>query len=122
MISTSLRIAILLAIAVYYVILVRLLKKKSLSLRYSLLWLFSGLVMLLFTIFPALLGTVTRILGIKIGSNALFAILFFCVLIILISLTSVVSRQGEAIKSLTQELARLEKQLREREEDRTEEN
>ena len=119
MIPTSLRIAVLAAIGVYYVILVTLLRKKSLSLRYSLLWLITGFVMLLFTLFPGLLAGITRLLGFKLGSNALFAILFFCVLIILISLTSVTSRQGEDIKRLTQELARMEKRLREQEERRS---
>ena len=74
--------------------------------------------MLLFTIFPALLGWITSILGFKLASNALFAILFFCVLIILISLTSVNSRQNEQIKALTQELSRLDKRLRDLEENR----
>ena len=122
MIPLSLRISILLAIGVYFVLLVILLRKKSLTLRYSLLWLFTGLVMLFFTLFPGLLAWMTALLGFKLGSNALFAILFFCLLIILISLTSVISRQGEAIKRLSQEHALLEKRLRELEERRQEEN
>ena len=113
MISTSLRIAILLAIGIYFGLLAVLLRKKSLSLPYALLWLFSGLVMLIFTIFPRLLEVITKLLGFQLGSNALFAILFFCVLLILMFLTSVNSRQAEALKALTQEMARLEKRLRE---------
>ena len=118
MITTSLRIAILLAIAVYFIILAVLLRKKYLSLRFTLLWLLSGFLMLLITIFPGLLQMVTKLLGFQLGSNALFSILFFCVLIILVSLTSINSRQGEAIRRLTQELAMLEKRLGELEEKR----
>lgn len=113
MISTSLRVAVLLAIGIYFGLLAVLLRKKSLSLPYALLWLFSGLVMLVFTVFPGLLDGFTRLLGFQVASNALFALLFFCVLLILMFLTSVNSRHAESLKSLTQEMARLEKRLRE---------
>ena len=113
MLSTSLKTAILIAIAFYYVMLVTLLRKKKLALRYTLLWMLSGLVMLLVTIFPQILEGLTRLLGIQLLSNALFAILFFCVLMILISLSSIISKQNEYIKRLVQKTALLEKRLRE---------
>ncbi len=72
--------------------------------------------MLVLTVFPELLQWITRLLGFQLGSNALFAILFFCVMLILMFLTSVASRQAESLKALTQELARLEKRLRDLEE------
>lgn len=112
MLPASLRYAMLLAIAGYFVILAVLLKKKRLSLKYTLLWAFSGLVMLLICLFPQLLGFVTRALGIELQSNALFAILFFCGILIMMSLTSIISKQNEAIKRLTQQSALLEKRLR----------
>ena len=112
MLSTSLKTAILVAIFIYFVILVLLLKQKRLTLRYTLLWMFSGLLMLLVTIFPQILEGVTRLLGIQLLSNALFAILFFCVLMILISLTSIISKQNESIKQLVQYTAMLEKRVR----------
>lgn len=118
MISVSLRTAILLAICFYFLILFLLLRRKSLTLQYTLLWLFTGVVMLIFTACPGLLVWITALLGFKLGSNALFAILFFCVLMIMMSLTSVNSRQGEEIRRLTQELARMEKRLRDLEESR----
>ena len=112
MLSPSLRYAILIAIGIYFIILVVLLKQKKLALRYTLLWLFSGVLMLLVCIFPQILGGITRLLGIKLLSNALFAILFFCMIMILVSLTAIISKQGEAIKQLVQHAALLEKRLR----------
>lgn len=111
--SSSMRYAILLAIAVYFVILVAMLRQKRLSLRYALLWLFSGLVLLVLSLFPGLLRMVTTTLGFQVQSNALFAILFFFVLLILMSLTSITSKQNEYIKRLVQQTALLEKRLRE---------
>ena len=112
MLTTSLRIALLLGIALYFVILFLLLRKKTLSLRYSLLWLFSGVIMLIFTLFPQLLSAITLLLGIEVQSNALFAILFFCVLMILMSVTAIISRQNEYIKRLVQYTGMLEKRIR----------
>ena len=109
---SSLRIAILLAITVYFVILALLLKKKMLALRYTLLWLLSGLLMLVFTLFPKLLNFFTSIIGFQLQSNALFAVLFFCGMIILVSLTSINSKQNESIKRLVQYTAQLEHRIR----------
>ena len=116
MLSTSLRISFLFAILVYFIILFILLKRKSLSLRYTLLWLFSGFLMLIIIIFPQLLFAFSSLVGIEVQSNALFAVLFFCIIIILVSLTSIISKQNEMTKRLVQECARLEKRIRELEE------
>lgn len=113
--STSMRYAILLAVAVYFIVLIVLLRQKRMSLRYSLLWLCCGVVMLLLSMFPGLLRFVTGILGFQVQSNALFAILFFFVLLILMSLTFIISKQNEYIKRLVQHTALLEKRLRDME-------
>lgn len=113
MISNKLQIIILLAVVVYYAVLFYLLKKKSLSLKYTLLWLFSGLVMLAFVLFPELLTWFSVLIGVGVPTNALFAVLSFCFIMLLISLTSIVSKQTERIKSLTQALAVLEKRVKE---------
>ena len=116
MLPTSLRIAILIGIVVYFFILIMLLRQKRLNLKYTLLWLFSGLLMLILSVFPQLLSGITSLLGIQLQSNALFAILFFCGMIILMSLTSIISKQNESIKQLVQYTALLEKRVREVEE------
>lgn len=109
--SATIRIAILLAIAVYFILFV-LLKKRRLTLRYTLLWLFSGAAMLVLVLFPKLLERLTNLLGFRVQSNALFAILLFFTLLIMISLTSIISRQDEYIKRLVQNVALLEKRVK----------
>lgn len=106
------RYAILLAIILYFIILIAMLRQKRLTLRYALLWLFSGVVLLALSLFPGLLGLVTQVLGFQVQSNALFAILFFFVLLILMSLTYITSKQNDYIKRLVQYTALLEKRLR----------
>ena len=112
MISNTLQITMLLAVTIYFILLIMLLKKKRLLLKYSFLWIISGLVMLLFTAFPDFLTSLSRLVGIYDPVNALFAILFFCGIILLVSLTAIVSAQNEKIKRLVQRQAILEEDLR----------
>jgi hypothetical protein len=90
-----------------------LLRKNALSLKYTLLWLFSIFVMLVVSIFPGILAYISKIFGFQVASNALFSLILGFLLIILLSLTSIVSRQNEKIKTLVQTIALLEKRLRE---------
>ena len=50
MISRTLQIVMILAVAVYFVLLFLLLKKRSLHLKYTLLWIFSGILMLVLAV------------------------------------------------------------------------
>jgi hypothetical protein len=93
-----------------------LLKKKKLSLKYTLLWILSGLVMLVVAIFPQLLITVTQIMGIIDYRNGLYSIAIFFVLIILMSITGIVSKLNEKNKTLIQQVALMEKRIRDLEE------
>lgn len=116
MISKPLQIALLLAIVVYFLILLSFLKKKKLNLKYTLLWIFSGLLMLLIALCPNIVRVLADLLGIQLPVNALFALGFFCVILILMSQTVIISRLNERIKQLTQRFALLEKRVRDAEE------
>ena len=75
MISTTLRIVMLVAVAVYFYLVLRLLKKKSLNLKYTLLWLLSGIIMLILAVFPQILNGFATAVGIYEPTNALFAVI-----------------------------------------------
>lgn len=117
MISLSLRVAMLIAIVLYFALLILLVKKRTLSLKYSLMWFFAGFLMLILAIFPGLLGWLADVVGIELPVNALFAFLLFCGLIILVILSSIASKQSERLKQLTQQMALLEQRLRDLEKD-----
>jgi len=116
MISSKLQIAMLIAIGLYFIIVFRLLNRKSLNLKYTLLWLLSGVIMLTLAIFPQILGWMAVLVGIYEPTNALFAFMFFCVIIILMSLTAIVSKLNEKSKRMIQTLALMEKRVRDLEE------
>ena len=115
MISKTLQIMMFAALAVYFLLLFFLLRKKRLNLKYTLLWLFSGVFMLILAICPQIVSAFSRLVGIQLPVNAVFAVAFFCVLMILMSLTVIVSRLNEQVKQLTQHFALLEKRVRDAE-------
>lgn len=115
MLSSKLRLAMLIAIGVYFLIVFLLLKKESLNLKYTLLWLLSGIIMLVLAVFPQTLIWFAVLVGIYDPTNALFSFMFFCVIILLMSLTAIVSKLNEKSKRLIQALALMEKRIRDME-------
>lgn len=120
--NATLRIAIFIALLIYFFVIFRLLKRKRLILQYSLLWLAVGLLMLLAAIFPSVLLHVLHLIGVVELTNGLFGILLFGIIVIMISITSIVSRQNEKLRSLIQKTAQYEKRIRELEDQQTRKN
>lgn len=116
MMTKTFQVFMLLAVLLYFVLLVQMLKRKNLNLKYTLVWLFSGILMLVLSAFPQLLNEFAGLLGVYDPTNALFALVFFCGIIILMSLTAIVSHLNEKNKRLIQSVALLEKRVRELEE------
>ncbi|MBQ8160065.1 MAG: DUF2304 domain-containing protein [Clostridia bacterium] len=106
------RLAIVLCV-VFLVAVFLLVRKNRIILKYSLLWLLTCLVLLLLAIFPEILDTVSRWIGVYVPSNAFFAILLFCIFLMLISFSIIVSSDQRAIVRLTQEISVLENRIRE---------
>ena len=88
-----------------------------LSLKYTLLWLFSGFAMGILVLFPGLLDAFVKAVGIETPMYGLFVFAIFFILVIAMSLTAIVSKQTERIKDLAQDNAVLEKRVRELEKD-----
>jgi len=108
-----LQISLIICIVAFLVLILYLLKKDSLQLKYTILWMITGLILLLMAIFPQTLTFIVGIVGIYDVSNGLFAMAIFFVLIILLSITSIVSKLKTQNKKLVQANALLEKRVRE---------
>ena len=111
--SGWLRVILLIAVILYFVLIVLFLKKGTLSLKYTLLWLGAGCVMAILVIFPGLLNVLVAFIDIQTPINGLFSFCIFLMIIIMMSLTAIVSRQNEKIKNLVQDNALMEKRIRE---------
>lgn len=103
----------MIAVACYFILILILLKRKAISLKYTLLWMVAGVVMGILVIWPQILSSIISIIGIQSNMNGLFIFAIAFVIVILMSITSIVSKQSEKIKSLTQTIAMLEKRIRE---------
>lgn len=113
MIPSNLRIVLIAAVICYFIIILYFLKQRALNLKYTLLWLLAGAVMGILVIVPELLTAIIHIFGIQDNMNGLFIFCIGFIIMILLSLTSIASRQNRKIRTLTQELAILDKRLRE---------
>jgi len=94
------------------VIVFELIRRRRLKEEYSLLWLLSGVVILTFSIFPNLLGIISRAMGMYY-LTALFVISFLFLLLIVLHFSTVLSRLSERNKELTQELSILDFRFKE---------
>lgn len=113
MIPSTLRFVLIVAVICYFIIILYFLKQRALNLKYTLLWLLAGAVMGILVIVPELLTAIIHIFGIQDNMNGLFIFCIGFIIMILLSLTSIASRQNRKIRILTQELAILDKRLRE---------
>lgn len=110
--NINLRIFLVICIVVYLGIIFNLLRKKNLNLKYTLIWLFSGIIMLVVAVFPQIINLLAGIIGIVDITNAVFILEGMFVIIILLSLTSIVSHFNDRNRELIQKVALLEKRVR----------
>lgn len=122
MISWNLRISLIIGVILYFIIVGYFLKSKKLLLKYMLSWLVLGVAMALLIAFPGMLEWITGLLGIVTPMYGLFIICIFFILVIMISLTAIISRQSERMRSLSQYTAMLEERIRKIEEGKNDEN
>ena len=112
MIPSHLRVTLILVVVSYFIVILYFLKQKALNLKYTLLWLVAGAVMGVLVAVPELLTQIIRLFGIQDNMNGLFLFCIGFIILILLSLTSIASRQNRKIRTLTQELAILDKRVR----------
>lgn len=111
-ISLVLRIGLLLAGIGYLELIFWMLKRKKLSVRYSIIWLASAVVLLVLALFPYVVLVVTDLLGMAVPTNLVFMLVIGFMLLLLLSLSSIVSGFAEKQKRMAQHQALLEERVR----------
>jgi hypothetical protein len=109
-IQTTQYIAIAVSISLFLYILY-LVRKKKIKEEYSLLWLSSSLVFIIFSIWRHGLEYFAQMMGIAYPPAALFLILMLAIFLILIEFSINISKLAENNKILAQELALLRNEL-----------
>jgi hypothetical protein len=89
-----------------------LIRTRRLKEEYSLLWLLSGVVILIFSIFPKILYIISKMMG-TFYLTTLFVISFLFLLLIVLHFSTVISQLSKKNEELTQELSILDFKFRE---------
>ena len=96
---------------IFIIFILNLVRKNKLDEKYSILWLFFGIVILIVSIFPKIIEKISGWFGVYYPPALM---LLFAVLIIgayIVHITMVITKQNKMIIKLTQELAILKEQL-----------
>lgn len=103
----NIRIQIIIAVFIIcsLCIILNMIRRRSLELRYALAWLVVGGGVLVLDFFPGLIEKISKVMGIYSPVNMLFFVGFCFSLAIIFVLTVAVSRMSIRIKELAQELA-----------------
>ena len=114
---TPLRVSIIAALASLLLLFVifELIRSRRLRERYALLWLLTGAVMLLLSLWRTGLNRIAGVVGIHYAPSALFVFGSVFILVVLLHYSTVISKLSDQNTILAQRLALLEQQLREQE-------
>ena len=105
--SINLRIAIsIIAIILILMTLVSV-KKEKMPVKYSLIWLLSGFIILFVGLVPSTITIISNLLGFENMSNMVIGLFIFILLLITMALTIIVSKQKKIITLLIQEISML---------------
>lgn len=92
-------------------IIVALLLRRQLREKYAILWLIIGLALLTLAIFPDLLVGMSKLLGVAIPSNLIFALAIVLLVGVALHLSWELSRAEEEVRRVAEEVAILRTQM-----------
>lgn len=105
--SNSLRILLIAFSVLLFVVMLNLLSKNKVPVRYSLLWILSAVLVFIVGAFPNFISLFTEMVGFQTTSNLVIGIILVMLLTITLILTIIVSGQKKQIKLLIQEVSML---------------
>ena len=115
---TSRLIVLLIIICLFFIIYIfSNIFKRKISLQFSLLWFTYIILLMILLISIPFIGEISKFLGFEVSSNMIFFFGFVLLIIIAFSLSMFVSILQDKIKTLTQEVAILKKELNNNNED-----
>ena len=115
MLPATLRVTLVVVLVLYFIILFVFLKKRSIELRYTLLWILCGILMALMLLSPSGFTALINLLGITGTMNGLFLMFIALLIMICMSLTAIVSAQSRKLRALIQQMAIMDRKLQEME-------
>jgi hypothetical protein len=103
-------VSLMVSVALLLVVL-ELVRRRRLQERYSVLWLATGVTLIVLAAWPTLLARIASALGIASPPNALFVVALGFFLAVMLHFSLVISRLSEHTSRLAQRLALLEERI-----------
>jgi hypothetical protein len=112
---TPFRVSIVAALAALLLLFVifELIRSRRLQERYAMLWLLTGIVILVLGLWRDLLSRIADLVGIAYPPSALFALAGLFILVLLLHYSTVISKLSDENMILAQRLALLERRVEE---------
>jgi hypothetical protein len=105
MMTLKLKIIIFAVVVFGFAILVHLIRKRSLELKYALVWMILGIGLLLIVFIPGLLEAMAAMLGIYDVMNMVFFVGFIFAIILIFGLTMSQSHNADRVRKMAQHIA-----------------
>lgn len=113
MVPFKLHLILIIISSVGFLFILNLIRKNKLELKFSLIWFFFSLFLLLIGLFPNLSVVISLLFGIETPVNTIFLIVHFGTIGTLFSLTIALSRNHVRNKNLIQEVGLLKQEISE---------
>ena len=111
--SLRIQIILLILLAIGLAVIINMVRKRDLELKYVLAWLFADIVLVFLVLFPGLIRSISRLLGIYSPMNMIFFLGFLLSLVIIFTLTVALSKVTANVRRMSQTIALLHKELQE---------
>ena len=111
MMTFKIQIIIGICLIAALVLIINMIRKRSLDLKYALSWMAALFMVLILDCFPTLLTRLAKALGIFAPVNMIFFLGFCFALVIIFTLTVIVSRTSERVRKLAQTIALQEEKI-----------
>lgn len=109
--NSNLRIFLVVLSLILVLIILRLVAKNKLPVKYSLFWFLSSFVVFLVGVFPNFIGFFTKIIGFETSSSLIVCIIIGLLLLITLLLTIIISEQKRKLLLLVQEVSLLKEKV-----------
>ncbi|MEG0034897.1 MAG: DUF2304 domain-containing protein [Bacilli bacterium] len=107
--SIKLQIALLIVSILTVIFVTLCVVKYKMNVKYGVVWIIWGTILLTLSIFPSILEIISQFLGIQTVSNTVFLTAIFLMYLLSFYLFMKISKQNDEIKNLTYEVAKLSK-------------
>ncbi len=113
MISLKLQITVILAALLLLIIVIHGIRSRNLQLKHSILWIFLGVINLLFALFPGVTLYFTNLMGIELPVNAMFLTSIVVAYLLILQLSINSSANELKKRKIAQKVTIIEAEVRE---------